>query len=175
MIYFTADTHFFHKNEETGDGIIKYESRPFETIEEMNKALINKWNTVVSNKDDVYHLGDFAFCTGKGQQEQLDELLNSLNGRIYLIKGNHDRKPITSHKRFAWVKDYYELKDNHQKYILFHYPIESWNAERHGRLHLHGHTHGKIKKMPFRLDVGVDVHNYFPISLEEVKQMTSVS
>ena len=53
--YFTADTHFGHGN------IIKYCNRPFKNHLEMDDELIRRWNNVVSNEDEVYHLGDFEF------------------------------------------------------------------------------------------------------------------
>ena len=81
MIYFISDTHFYHKK------IIKYVNRPFKDVEEMNNTLINNWNKRVKHKDEVYILGDFSF----GNKEQTLDLLNKLNGRKYLIKGNHDR------------------------------------------------------------------------------------
>lgn len=56
MDYFTADTHFFHKN------IIRYCDRPFESITKMNNVMINNWNNTVGKNDTVYALGDFAMC-----------------------------------------------------------------------------------------------------------------
>jgi len=78
-IWFTSDTHFYHKN------IIKFTNRPWNTVEEMNNALINNWNEVVKPNDTVFHLGDFAF-TSNGNWKKL---INELNGKIYLILGNH--------------------------------------------------------------------------------------
>lgn len=50
MMYFSSDSHAFHKN------ILRYckDTRPFETIEEMNAALIKGWNSVVTDKDEIY-------------------------------------------------------------------------------------------------------------------------
>lgn len=173
--WFTSDTHFGHKN------VIKYCNRPFETVDEMNLGLITKWNQCVQPGDEVYHLGDFAFCRGS----ELNAIVSSLNGQIYLIRGNHDHSDTTKLKRFAWVKDYYELKVNGQKIVLCHYPIESWNGRHHGAWHLHGHCHGSLKDTlnHKRLDVGVDtassLHNfevvryYRPYSYDEICQAMS--
>ena len=53
--FFTGDQHFDHAN------IIRFCNRPFTSVEEMNETIIENWNSIVSNKDDVYCLGDFAF------------------------------------------------------------------------------------------------------------------
>lgn len=72
MRYFIADTHFNHEN------IIKYCNRPFEDSKEMNEYIINKWNSVVTENDVVYHLGDVGFGSTE-ELEQLDERFNKEN------------------------------------------------------------------------------------------------
>ena len=79
-IFFTSDTHFWHNN------VIKFCNRPFSSIEEMNDTIIENWNRVVDKNDIVIHLGDFCFCGS----DKFKELVEKLNGRIYLILGNHD-------------------------------------------------------------------------------------
>ena len=83
-IFFTSDTHFGHTN------IMKYCKRPFETVEEMDQTIIDNWNSVVRPEDIVFHLGDFGFCGSL----RLREIVDQLNGKIYLITGNHDRKML---------------------------------------------------------------------------------
>ena len=174
-IWFTSDHHFGHGN------IVKYCGRPWATtkgpdIFGMNTAMISRWNGRVQPGDTVYHLGDFAW----GQGTML-EVVKELNGEIHLIRGNHDKR-MGKHveRHFHWVGDYKEINvedeemDTRQKIVLFHYPIESWNARHHGSWHLHGHVHGtkhvrKVNKVPGRLDVGVDAHDFYPISYDEVK------
>lgn len=82
--WFTSDLHFWHKN------ICKYCNRPFETTEEMNQALINNWNSVVKEDDIVFVLGDMGFCG----YDKLEPLMSQLNGKKYLIQGNHDSDKI---------------------------------------------------------------------------------
>ena len=80
-IFYIADTHFGH------DNIRKLSNRPFSTVEEMDNALINNWNSVVTDDDDVYILGDFSY-----KSEDPIDYLKKLNGKKHLIVGNHDNK-----------------------------------------------------------------------------------
>ena len=81
-IWITSDTHFNHYN------IIEYCNRPFSNVDEMNKELIKRWNSVVKKNDKVWHLGDFFL----GKKDDAADIISHLNGNIYLIKGNHDIK-----------------------------------------------------------------------------------
>ena len=80
-IFYIADLHFSHFN------CLRFDNRPFSTIEEMDEALINNWNSVVSDEDTVYILGDMFWC----KVDKSIEILKQLNGKKRLIKGNHDR------------------------------------------------------------------------------------
>ena len=79
-IWFTSDLHFGHRN------IIKYCNRLWNTVEEMDEALIHNWNSVVGKNDIGVDLGDFAFASN----QRWRELVSRLNGKHYLILGNHD-------------------------------------------------------------------------------------
>src|SRR3990167_7246288 len=95
MIYFTADLHFGHKN------IITFCNRPFAGTQEMNRALIDNWNSRVQKSDEVYLLGDVSFAAA----EYTKHMLEQLNGKIYLIKGNHDSDKALKvwGSRFEWI------------------------------------------------------------------------
>ncbi len=180
MKHFTSDTHFGHAN------VIKYSKRPFKSVEEMDEALIANWNAKVLPTDEVYHTGDFAFA----QADRVNQILLRLNGVKYFIFGNHDaviQKDRELQKHFVWCRHYHELSiPNGEKYplkiVLHHFPILEWNKAHHGAMHLHGHTHGNCK-YPWPkagpngvvgariLDIGTDVQNYSPISLDEVIKM----
>ena len=85
-IYFTSDQHFNHSN------IIEFCDRPFENVGEMNAKLIENWNNQVKPHDIVYVLGDFIWnTTPKGL---IRELLETLNGEIHLVIGNHDQLTV---------------------------------------------------------------------------------
>jgi len=160
-IWFTADHHFNHVN------IIKYCNRPFKNVEEMNTVLINRWNEVVKKGDIVYHLGDFAF-------EDPRKFRVRLNGDIHLILGNHDKR-ITKHKLqtlFGHVTQQYMVKSVDPHIWLCHYKMCVWEQSHYGVWHLYGHSHGKSneKNNMLSFDVGVDTHNFYPYSYEEVKE-----
>jgi len=153
--YFTADTHFGHKN------IIKYCNRPFCSVDEMNEVMIENWNRTVSSKDTVYHLGDFGF---KG----VDLILPRLNGQIHLIHGNHDNSMIKRNRRFVTSSPIKEIRINGTKTVLHHYSMRVWNASFHGSYHLFGHSHSSLPPLGLSFDVGVDAWDFTPISEERV-------
>lgn len=166
-LFFTSDTHFGHAN------IIKYSNRPFRNKDEMDEAIIENWNKVVSDKDVIYHLGDFSF----DNYEYTRNILKRLKGHKHFIWGNHDRlfqknKELLGY--FESVQDYKEIKWNDKKLVLIHYPLLTWNKGHHGSFHLHGHCHGTLNhlnKNTTRLDVGVDNFNYAPVSFEEITEI----
>lgn len=169
MVYFTSDSHFLHNN------IIRYCNRPFKDSQEMDDILIKNWNSKVKKDDSVYHLGD----VGLGNPIRLKYILDELHGKIYLIKGNHEKTAMNKKciNRFEWVKDYFELNyfDSEDKkmqmLILFHYPLKTWNKKNYGSFMLFGHVHGRIPEdNTLSMDVGVDCTNYYPISYFEIKE-----
>jgi calcineurin-like phosphoesterase family protein len=170
-IYYSADFHLCH------DNIIKHTNRPFQDVDEMNTTLISNWNSVVKSTDEVYYLGD---CYVKNPQ-YAGKLFQQLNGKIYLIKGNHDKtRDINKYfnNRFEWIKDYAEMEyvfeNTHYHLVMMHFPIWSWNRRFHKAFHLHGHCHFKdplfneFDKNGLSMDVGVDGNNFTPISIEDV-------
>lgn len=164
--FFTSDTHFFHEK------IITYSKRPYLNRDVMNKALVENWNNVVGPKDIVYHLGDFALYK---HSKELVDLVNSLNGKIIWLLGNHDKissKLYDSCKNIHQVTHYLEQNffvNGEQKFLVMsHYPLFRWNKSHYGSYNLHGHCHGGINNLNTgtrRYDVGVDCNNYAPIEL----------
>lgn len=123
MRYYIADSHFFHGNLNT-----KMDHRGFGSVEEMNAYMLKQWNAKVRKNDDVVILGDLSW----GKAEETNALLEQLNGRLYLIQGNHDRflkNKDYNASRFVWIKPYEELQDNKRKVILCHYPIMCYNGQ----------------------------------------------
>ncbi len=167
-IFFTSDHHFGHEN------IIKFCNRPFANAREMDQVMIERWNEKVKPQDTVYHIGDFGIT----YKENLETILNQLHGKICLIAGNHENAAKQNKKRFEWIKDYYELKvkdpdcsNGVQRILLFHYAMRTWRGAYRGNWHLYGHSHGTLPDLENQLcfDVGVDCHDFYPLSYEEVK------
>ncbi len=153
-IWFTSDIHLGHTN------IIKYCSRPFKSIGEMDEVLINNWNSVVGQNDKVYFLGDF--CWGEP-----DKYLNRLNGSISFILGSHDKK-IRLCKKITEINDIKTINIEDNIIVMCHYCMRTWSRSHYNTIHLFGHSHGKLEAVGKSMDVGVDSTNFYPISLEDV-------
>ena len=138
-VYFISDLHFGHKN------ILTYDNRPFKTIEEHDKALIENWNNVVSCDDEVYILGDISWHNAT----KTIEIVKSLNGIKHLIVGNHDKNLIKNkefNSLFAEITNYKELYlSNSKGIVLCHYPIPCFNHHYYGWYHLYGHVHNSFE------------------------------
>ena len=174
-IWFTSDTHFGHHN------ILKFCNRPWKTTEEMDEALINNWNRVVSKDDIVFHLGDFAFASN-GRWE---ELINALNGHIYLILGNHDCSRYPGNRIMSLFTNVYSqvtLNIDGIQVILNHCPFLCYAGtyRKPQTIQLFGHVHSPTKGLdterlvnlfPCQYDVGVDNNNYTPVSWQQVQEI----
>ena len=177
-IFFVSDTHFCHEN------IIKYCRRPFKDIEENDEELIRRWNEKVPKDGIVFHLGDVAF----GNTNRVDEILKRLNGKIYLVIGNHDwRRIVNDHKwRFELMTQQINMKIGKRHIILNHYPMLCFSGAWRGEdatYQLFGHVHTspytdegldqQRLKMLFtsQYDVGVDNSNFTSVSWKEVDQI----
>lgn len=134
--FYIADLHYGHAN------VLHFDNRPFKTIQEMNDAIVERWNSVVSPGDMVYVLGDMFWCTSK----VAIPILDSLNGQKFLIKGNHDRcNDGQFAKRFVKITEYAEIEDGNRKVILCHYPIPCFKNHYYGSYHLYGHVHNSFE------------------------------
>lgn len=136
--FYIADTHFGHAN------IIRFDNRPFDSVEEMNEALINNWNSVVGRDDTVVILGDFCW----GLEDDWAKILDQLNGVKRLLRGNHDLKSMskTLKSKFQSVKDYDEIKDNGKRVLVSHYPNPFYRGDYNPDIIcLYGHVHTTIE------------------------------
>lgn len=176
-LFFTSDTHFFHKN------IITYCNRPFKNVFEMNEEIIKKWNEKIPEDGIVFHIGDVSLTA---IPKVLNDLLHRLNGAKYLIIGNHEKDALgKEYIREHW-KGIYDIAEifvddeeityKKQHIIMCHYPMLTWNASHRGSWQLFGHVHGGlsnkgiIQHHPAQMDIGVDTNNFNPYSYQEVKE-----
>ena len=160
-IYFIADTHFNHKN------ILEYCNRPFADVEEMNKILVNNWNDTVKHDDIVYMLGDFCM----GNKQEIKKFTEKLNGRKFLVMGNHDRYNMRAYMELGFEKAYDKsvLFDNF--IILSHAPL--FLPETMPYANIFGHVHNDEKFAGITKNsfcVSVERIEYKPISDDEIKK-----
>jgi calcineurin-like phosphoesterase family protein len=157
MIWFTSDYHLCHTN------IIKYDNRPFESADQMYRAIVTNHNALVTPTDTVYFLGDFCW-----DPRFVKQALEALNGRFIMVWGNHDRKIRKFGDLFAECHELLQIKYNDQDITLCHYPMRSWNKSHHGAWHLHGHCHGHLPKYGKSFDVCTALWDYKPLSFNQV-------
>lgn len=171
--FFSSDHHFSHNN------IIRYAKRPFKNVDEMNEAMIERHNSVVTPQDIVWFIGDFTFDR---DEERVKRLIRRLNGEINFVKGNHD-KPLMSPRIRAEFNQFVNschheiyvpdatIEHGRQAITLCHFAMRVWNKSHHGAFHLYGHSHGSLPEDPNSrsFDIGVDEWDFYPVSYEQVK------
>lgn len=155
MKYYISDLHLFHENS------IRFDERPFSSLEEMHDMILKNWNKRVTNGDRVYILGDISF---RGKSEDLIAFVSRLKGQKVLVKGNHDDvSDYRYHQLFAEVCDYKEISDTVGKenrwLVLSHYPIFSWRNMSRGQILLYGHTHNSAEDDFFQQCLAEMVNN----------------
>lgn len=178
-IFITSDTHIGHV------GVTKFldkngnKIRPYDTVEEMDEALIANWNSVVKPKDKIYHLGDVVI------NRKALATLARLNGDKVLIKGNHDIFKLNEYTPyFRDIRGFGHLDG----FALSHIPIHPqelgrWKGCWHG--HLHTNVVMRDIAYPPTVEGGeivwesitdnrymclcVEQTNFTPISLEDAK------
>ena len=174
--WFTADHHFGHAN------IIRYCARPFNSVGEMDAALFHNWNDVVGANDVVYHLGDLTL----GDIRRFTGIVAGLNGHIRVVPGSHDNRWLKKfHPEIASRSGHFvqllpplvslefpeRTTGRHPLVVgLCHYALRVWDRSHYGAWQLYGHSHGRLPPVGRSLDVGVDCHNFRPISLDEITE-----
>lgn len=169
--FVTSDIHFNHKN------IVVYQpNRGTLDLDKMNENIIRAWNEDVSPEDTVWILGDVAM----GKIEKAPALIARLNGKLNLVKGNHDKSLYALTKQDAYVrtlfneivdmKQFYHSVDGTKTYItMSHYPMMHWEGQGQGAMMLHGHLHGHPCAVPGRIkDVGMDTNDMRVYDLDRV-------
>lgn len=165
MNKYISDLHFGHAN------IIRHSHRPDENVDDMDKRLLQIWHDNINDNDDVWILGDLMFRT-KEPKKYLDQL----NGKLHLIKGNHDQyiKDRSNIKYFESIDDIRFIQDENTQLVLCHYPMAEWPGYFRNAIHLFGHIHNSENEAKKIMDglrncynVGVDCIGK-PMSLKEI-------
>ena len=169
-IFVTSDWHFGHDRE------FVWKPRGFNSVHEMNEALIERHNAIVQPDDDVYCLGDCML----GNNEVGLKFIKQLKGNIHIIRGNHDTDVRMDLYPICWnvveVCEAKYLKYNKLHFFLCHYPTMTSNFEKDNNIkghliNLYGHTHQTsnfYNDMPFCYHVGVDSHNCYPVLIDNI-------
>lgn len=175
MIWLTSDWHFNHDRE------FIWKARGFSSVQEMNEAIIQHHNALVRPDDDVYVLGDSSLGGGDAQILATNKaLIERLNGRLHIIRGNHDTdRRVAMYESCKNVvgpilyADMLHYKGYH--FYLSHFPTLTSNLEKESlkqcTCNLFGHTHQTTNfhlDMPFMYHVGVDSHNCEPVLLDNI-------
>lgn len=173
MIYFTSDLHFGHDKE------FIWGERGFQSLKDMENSIVERWNSMVSDEDTVYVLGDIYMGDDKGNNAI--QLLLSLKGNIIILGGNHDsQQKVDKLESYGFKIEYpahftYKDEKKHKwQFYLSHYPTITATLESDPYkcvINLHGHTHFKSKffeDKPFMYNVGMDAHNCTPVPVEEI-------
>lgn len=170
-IFLTSDLHFGHDRE------FLWGPRGFRSIEEHDEAIIANWNNVVDSDDDVYILGDLML----GDNEHGCQCVERLNGRLHLVRGNHD-SDMRWDCVYPTIRNIYEFCGcayliHYKKYhfYLSHFPTLTGNLEKESlrqcTLNLFGHTHQKdnfFQDLPYMYHVGLDSHHNTPVLLDDI-------
>lgn len=139
-VFFISDLHIGHEN------AIRFDNRPFESLSEENNAIITNWNNAVSNDDDVYILGDFAW-----KNTMALDVIRNLKGKKHLVLGNHDQKFSSELEScFESISNYEVIVVNNQRIVLSHYPIAFWYGQHRYTVLLYGHVHNTSEETIFR-------------------------
>lgn len=170
MNYYIADTHFGHS------GALNFDNRPFASVEESDRTLMEYWNARVTNHDHIYILGDFAYRNEKPEEWYLSRL----KGKKHLIIGNHDKKLLaneTAMKFFESVDKMLHVTDEGNQICLCHYPIAEWFGYHKGHYHIYGHIHNNddavaqfMRSRERAFNAGCMLHNYMPVTFVELQQ-----
>ena len=167
-IWLTSDLHLCHDRE------FIYKPRGFDSVEDMNAAIVEFWNQTVRDGDTVYLLGDVML---KDNEVGL-YLLSKLKGHIHIILGNHDtdvrRWLYASCPNVDQVSFATRLKYDGYKFFLSHYPTITGSLEKDSlkkcTCNFYGHTHQKnnfYQEVPFMYHVGVNSHYNTPVCIDE--------
>jgi calcineurin-like phosphoesterase family protein len=174
--FYTADLHLGHH------GILKHcsNTRPYDTVEEMDRAIVERINERVTKDDILYIIGDFAIPSDPAY---VRHRFHSINGGKVLVWGNHDldnkgrlQKTLRDLPWDIPPTAALETTDEGARIYLHHYGCRTWPAAHHGSFHLFGHSHGNLPPLGRSRDVGIDCPDthFAPMTLREIQETLDV-
>lgn len=172
MDFFIADTHFGHE-----DRVI-WDDRPFADAAEMFAVMRERWNEKVSDDDDVWIVGDFAYYG----EENIAQYAEKLNGRKHLIFGNHDRRIEHSPEmQSLFTECVYQkyIESGGRQFFLSHFPMTEWLRRPRGCILIYGHIHASRddgyefmakNRREEAFNAGCMINGYVPVTFEELRE-----
>ena len=144
----------------------------------METQIVNKWNSVVSKYDTVFHLGDFSFCNF----EKTQSVFSRLNGKIHIIMGNHYRNRSVNWFRNVGFYQVYEYPICYKGFFwLSHAPMTLVENSNYVNVHGHIHSPGRLKQYEsilsenHHINVCVEKINFTPLLLEDMIANTPIN
>lgn len=154
-VFFWSDTHFNHRCEHWD--VPLWKARGFESVEDHNEGLLQRWNTSCNENTIGFHLGDFIF--GYDSIPHFKTFITRMRFKeLYIMPGNHnsgwkqvfeEQRGNVWHlpdKKVIFIPNYIELSVNGQHIVASHYPILSFNGQSKNGICLYGHVHGNLIK-----------------------------
>jgi calcineurin-like phosphoesterase family protein len=168
-IWVISDLHYNHANILSFIDYQGNRTRDFDTVEQMNECLLDRWNSVVKPGDIVYTLGDTFF----GDKETFKRDWPKFNGSKRLIVGNHDDIQFLANGAFFKKTLFWRMFTEHG--LIFHHVPLNLMALFRGtsiecplfQVHGHSHTMGSPKIGPYT-SVCVEMRNYTPVNIEDL-------
>ena len=166
--YYISDCHFGHEN------VLRFDNRPFSSVDEMDRVMMEYWKCRVQKEDEVYIIGDFCYRSVRDPVWYLKRL----PGKKYLVTGNHDAKTL----EYPGASDYFEavdkmmyVNDNGRQICLCHFPMAEWNAYYRESYHIYGHIHNRLsdtclimRNRRNAFNAAACINNYMPSTLDEI-------
>ena len=171
MHWWTGDHHFNHGGHNGEGGIIEHCDRGFKNVWAMNEHMIRRWNDRVQRGDLVYVHGDFIWGIGKGYGTLgVEEIIKALNGQKLLIEGCHDKPSKKLPHLFVKIVPILKIKIQKADtwLTMCHYCMRTWYKSHFNSWHTYAHSHNRLEPIGKSLDVGVDGHDYYPWSEDEI-------
>ena len=157
MYFFTADEHLGHTN------ILKYNDRPWDTVEEMDEGIIRRFNFAVAPGDTTVHAGDFCWLNNK--KDVYKTYVSRLNGSHIFLRGSHDHW-LPDSAKYIWRK-----RIDGELIMVGHYAMRVWECSHYNSWQLFGHSHGRLNTVGKQFDIGVDNYNYYPVPFDRIKSI----